>query len=143
MVTLNQIKYKLIDFFKKHKQINHVSYSESFDFSAERNLSYPAVNIEYMQSSMQGKKMIHSFNIVIGDLIDADNGRTDDEIYSDALQITEDFFTYLNEDYSFELSKNSSIQKFADSNGDRVSGVTFTVSLIAMRHQNKCIIPFT
>ena len=61
MLTLNQIKYQLIEFFNKHKQLHDVSYGDKFDFNANPNLTYPAINIEYVESNINVKKLTHLF----------------------------------------------------------------------------------
>ncbi|MBN9295384.1 MAG: hypothetical protein J0I41_00165 [Filimonas sp.] len=141
MITLNQIKYKLIDFFKNHKQVNEVSYTDDFSFAANRELIYPVVNIEYLEANVQDKKINHSYNMIIGDLIDAANTQSEDEVISDAMQIAEDFFAWLWEQKEFVFMKNTNIQKFSDDNGGRVSGITFRIALSILRNQNICNTP--
>lgn len=141
MLTLNQIKKKLIQFFDNHKQINQVVYSNEFDFAAERKLKYPVVNIDYRESSLQDKTTTHIFIIKLGDKIIIDNPSSEDEIYSDMLQVAEDMYTYLWEDLSFNVVKSTSLQPFSDDNGDRVSGVVFRLNLTVIRPENRCVIP--
>lgn len=141
MITLNQLKYKLIDFFKNHKQVNEVSYADNFSFAANRQLVYPVVNIEHLEANVQDKKINHSYNIIIGDLIEAANTQSEDEVISDAMQIAEDFFAWLWEQKEFVFIKSANIQKFSDDNGDRVSGITFRVALSIIRSQNICLNP--
>lgn len=141
MLTLNNIKHKLLDIFNNHPQLHSVVYSDEFSFSAERNLVYPVANIEYLESSINNKLVIHSFNIKIGDLVHAEKLEFEDEIYSDLLLVAEDLLSLIDEVEGFTLIKTSSIQKFSDENGDRVSGLTFRINLQVVRTQNVCIVP--
>lgn len=141
MPILNQIKKKLIAFFESHKCINEVVYNNEFDFFAERRLKYPVVNIDYIESNLQEKFTTHSYMIKIADGITVGNPASEDEILSDALQVVEDLYTHLYEDYSFEVIKSSSVQPFSDSEGDRVSGIAFRLNLSVFRAENRCEIP--
>lgn len=141
MLTLNQIKYKLIEFFNSHAQINQVVYSDDFDFNAERNLNYSLVNIEYLDSNISNRLMNHRFKFVIADLLNTEIEGHSDEIVSDCLQIAEDFFAWLYDQPEWSFNKSSSIQKFADDTSDRTSGVVFIVTLGVIRKQNSCEAP--
>jgi len=141
MLTLNQIKYKLIAFFENHAQIKDVKYEDDFDFSAERNLVYPICNIEYLSSTVSGKETSHSFKIVLGDLYDVNIKGQSDEIQSDMLLIAEDFFSWAQDFEGFNFQKSVTIQKFVDDKSDRTSGIVFRVSLTVIRTQNTCQIP--
>src|SRR5690348_66580 len=129
MLTLNQLNKKLTQFFQNHKQINQVIFSSDFDFASNRSLSYPVVNIEYMDASIQGDKVNHNYKVVIADLIDTNVEGSEYEIISDASLIAEDFFTYLQTCiYDFDFNRSSNIQNFTDDNGDRTAGIVFPVS---------------
>lgn len=141
MLTLNQLKRKLTKLFESHKQIRTTVYSDNFSFSAERNLTYPVANIEFLESNIKDKELIRSYKIVLGDLIHPEKLESEDEIVSDMELIAEDFFASLQNDADVFLIKSSSLQKFSDSNGDRVSGITFRVNISLIRSQNPCAIP--
>lgn len=138
-MTLNQIKYLLIGFFESHRMINQVFYGDKFDFSAVIDLNYPVVNIEYLNSNISNKVMNHNFKIIIGDITQPNNADMEDLIYSDSLQIAEDFYTYLS-NYTGNLifDKVSSIQKFNHDMPDIVCGIVFSIRLGTMRPQNIC-----
>lgn len=131
----------MIDFFKAHKQINDVCYGDKRDFNANRNLTYPAINIEYMESNTNGKKLTHIMNMTLADLADENIEGIEDEIYSDMLLVAEDFFAWAQEQEGFDFNKSVNIQKFVDDMGDRTSGINFKVQLSTIRSQNVCAIP--
>jgi hypothetical protein len=139
MLTLNQIKILLTDFFNSHNMINSVYYMDDFDFNAESSIDYPVVNIEYLNSAITDKVFNHNFKIVIGDITVPDNYEMEDMVHSDTLQIAEDFFTFL-QNYNGNLifDRASSIQKFVDDTGDRICGIVFTIRLGTIRAQNTC-----
>jgi hypothetical protein len=141
MLTLNQIKNRLISFFEGHAQIHTVKYETDFEFNAEGELIYPVANIEYLESNVQNKTVSHSFLVTLGDLTDANVKGLDDEIISDMLLVAEDFYTFLQYSEGFDFNKTVYIQKFLDDTHDRVSGITFTINLSVVRSQNDCATP--
>lgn len=141
MLTLNQIKKLMIDFFNAHKQIKDVKYCDDFDFAADRTLNYPVNNIEYLNSNISNRTINHAFKIVLGDLMNDNIDGIEDEIYSDMLLVAEDFFAWIANQEGFSFNKTSSINKFVDDKGDRVAGIVFTITLAVIRTQNICIIP--
>lgn len=141
MLTLNQIKIILKDWFNNHALINSVYYCDDFDFNSERSIDYPVANIEYLNSDITGKMINHNYKVVIGDLTKADDSEMEDNIHSDSLQVAEDFFTFLQNYEGFSFDKSSSINKFTDDTADRASGIVFTFSLSLVRSQNRCDVP--
>ena len=141
MKTLNELKLILIDYFKAHALINSVFYEDDFDFNAERSIDYPVANIEYLNSNISNKSMNHNFKIVLADITEPENNEMEDNIHSDALQIAEDFFTYLQNYEGFSFDKSSSINKFTDDTADRTAGIVFTIQLSVIRPQNRCNTP--
>lgn len=141
MLTLNQIKQLIVGWLNSHAQLNSVYYEDDFDFNAERNINYPVCNIEYIESNLNNKAMNHSFKITLADLINDNIVGIEDEIYSDMLQVAEDFFTWLQNFEGFEASKSTNIQKFVNDTGDRTAGIVFRIILSVIRPQNTCSKP--
>lgn len=138
MLTLNQIKQRLIAWFNSHAQINAVKYETDFEFNAQRDLLYPAVNIEWQDASIQENATNHNFRILIGDLFDANHPEQAHDVHSDVMQIAEDFFSFLQNEEGWIFSKSTRINQFVDDMGDRVAGVVFVVTLSTVRPQNTC-----
>lgn len=141
MLTLNNLKYILKGWFENHAQINNVFYCDDFDFNAERNIQYPVANIEYVSSNISNKTINHVFKFVIGDLVKPDDTDMEDNVHSDALQIAEDFYTFLQNYEGFSFNKTSTINKFTDDTSDRAAGIVFTITLSVIRPQNRCSTP--
>jgi hypothetical protein len=141
MLTLNQLKYKLIGFFESHAQINTVKYLSDDDFKQERHILYPAVNIEYINSNISERLMNHNYLIKICDITEAGNTEMKDEIISDSIMITEDFYTWLQNNFDFTFSKSSSMQHFEDNGDDRTAGIVFGINVTTTRLQNSCSKP--
>jgi len=141
MITLNQLKHTLVNWFKSHGQINDVYYLTDFDFNSERHIKYRGVNITYQESNLQGDFINHLYTVVIADLVEFDNPEMQDEIHSDSLQIAEDFFAWLQTQYDFDFTITSSVQPFIDDTADRAVGVSFTIELAVARDNNVCQIP--
>lgn len=138
MLTLNQVKKILKDYFEGHAQINDVIYGNDIEFNAERQINYPACNIEYLNSDVSGKLLNYNYNIVIADICEPDNDEMQDNIISDSLQIAEDFISYLEYTEGLIYNGSSSLEPFIDDTGDRTTGVSFTLSIGTIRNQNWC-----
>lgn len=139
MKTLNQVKKILKDYFEGHAQINTTIWGNDVEFNSERQINYPACNIEYLNSDVSGKLLNYNFNIVIADIAKLDDdGEMSDNIISDALQIAEDFLSYLEYTEGFIFNGSSSLEPFIDDTGDRTTGISFTVSIGTIRNSNWC-----
>ncbi|GAA4326301.1 hypothetical protein [Flaviaesturariibacter amylovorans] len=141
MLSLQQIKKKLITYLTNHGQVNEVVWADDFEFSAERNLSYPVVNIEFLEATVSGKMLGYSFKVTIGDMVAADQVDLQTEVISDNLLIAEDFLTYLQYAEGWEFNRSTSLVPFRDDTGDRVSGVVFRFVLNVVRSQKECATP--
>ncbi len=130
-------------FFESHAQIKTVKYENDFDFNSERNLTYPVANIDYLESNLSDKMISHYFLIQLADQTDNNVIGIDDEIVSDLQLVAEDFFTWLQYQKGFTFSKSTNIQKLLDDTHDRVSGITFRITLSVRRSQNECSIPLS
>lgn len=141
MPSLNQIKKSLVQFFDGHAQINQVAYCDEKDFAAMRDITYPAANIEYLDSNINGNLMTHRFVFNLEDLADENIPGIEDEIYSDMLEVAEDFYSWLWEQLDYQFTKQATIEKYVDKGGDRVAGISFRINLTTVRRQNPCVIP--
>lgn len=67
MVTLNQLKRRLITYLNSHAQISQVVWGDNFKFAAERNLSYPVANVEWLESNVSGRLINHTYRVILAD----------------------------------------------------------------------------
>jgi hypothetical protein len=144
MLTLNQVKEYLIQFFNGHKQINTVVFANNFNFSAKADVLYRVAHIENIDpATVNNNEIIYKFKIAIGDIEDPNNQDSENEIWSDCIQIANDFITYFgNDDFEdFFIDKNITIQKFSEGNTDRVAGVVFAFGVRQERLNNPCTLP--
>lgn len=141
MLSLHQIKKRLVSYFENHAQINSVVFEDDFEFNAERNLTYPVVGMEFLDASVSGKLLNYSFKVVLGDMVSMDDSDLQDEVVSDMLLVAEDFLSFLQNEEGWVFDKTTSIQPFKDDGGDRVCGVVFRVVLSVVRSQNTCATP--
>lgn len=139
-MNLSKVSNIIQQFFTEHLQVHTVMNCNAKDFIANREKEYTAVNYEFINSNVNGKIMNHNFNISIGDLLNETHSN-ETIIYSDCLAIAEDFFTFMYGVDGLIFNRTSSIQKFEDGDGDRISGITFNISLGVIRKQNSCTIP--
>ncbi|RFZ82001.1 hypothetical protein DYU05_15335 [Mucilaginibacter terrenus] len=143
MITINQYIKLLEKYLKQHKQINTVLTSNEADFAAYYKIVYPVAHIDYVTQRISGDNISHQFEIIIGDLFDPNVPASEFEIYSDCNLIADDLLTYfenqVNVDY--EISPDTSIQKFTDANGDRVAGAVFVITFNQFRASDNCITP--
>lgn len=139
--TLNQLKIMLTTWFNNHAQINTVVYSNDFDFNADRQINYPVVHIEHLSTNLADVLTNHNYQITIGDITQPNNSEMEDLIVSDAVQIAEDFFTYLENTEGIYFTPTSSLQPFTDDTGDRTCGITMTITIGVARRSNICDTP--
>ena len=140
-MTLNNLKQILTSFFESHSMINTVLFGDDWKLNSERKNIYPLVNIEYINSQFNNKFMSHNFRIVVCDLMDIGTDNQVDEIFSDSLQIADDFSSFIQEQEGIVWNRSGQINKLIDDTGDRVAGVYFNISLNVMRSMNECQIP--
>lgn len=131
----------MVGFFLSHAQVNDVRYMNDFDFAAQHELNYPAVNINYQGSSVQERLHSYSFKVHIGDLFDPNVPGIEDQIISDSLLIADDFLSWMQEQMEFEFVQSLSILPFYRAGGDVVSGVWFNVTISTTRRMNTCATP--
>lgn len=141
MLTLNQIKKRIMGFLQSHAQVNEVFWGDDFELSAERDLRYPVAAVEFVNAAMSGKKLLYSLKFFLGDISDPNVQDIDDEIASDMILVAEDLLSWLEEQQGFEVQQNVNIQKTIDEFGDRVSGIVFVITLAVVRSKNDCAIP--
>ena len=140
MITLNQIKKRLVAFLERHKQISDVIYSDEFDFAAERSLNYPVANIRYQSASVDNTLLNYRFRVIIVDRVSVDP-ESEDEVFSDAILIANDFINFLFESQEWSFQRRTTLERISDSNGDRTSGVMFDFNLSVARNDSTCNAP--
>lgn len=130
-MTLNQIIKEIRGYFELHILVNtaNVTIGDD-DLNAINNIIYPLVNIQYLDTDVTDKRMQHNFKIIIGDLTNPNVLGIDFEIYSDCIQIAGDFFSWMEDNYKLDWIRSTNIQPFQDDNGDRISGIVFTIGVI-------------
>jgi len=141
MLTLNQIKKILQDWFLNHKQVRHFFWGNVQDYIAISNKEYTSINAEFVSSNYSDKFLNHSFRIAIGDLVNPNYPDLETEVISDSMNIANDFISHFEQMEGFVFQKSGSIQPFTDSDGDRISGVVFVVVLQVPRRANDCQTP--
>jgi hypothetical protein len=141
MKTLNEIKKILTNFFEQHAQINSTYYLSDDDYNTLKSIDYSSVNITYKNSNITGDEIQHNYDISISDLAEFDNSEIEDYVHSNCILIIDDFFTFLDESFDFEYSKNSTLNPFIDDTADRTAGITFSISIQTERRKNICDTP--
>jgi len=142
-MNLNQIKNYLKKWFKKSPFVNTVIVSAKDDFAGVRDVNYPVVHLEYVNSQTNSNYNVYVFSITVADI--QNNrivNRNIDDIQNDCQLIAQDFIDYHSENIDqFEFDENIQIIPFEETNPDRTAGVTFAVRLSVFREKNICIIP--
>lgn len=140
MLTLNQIRKELTNWFEQHAQIRTVVSLDDWEEQANRDTQYPLANVEHVLSAIDDKFMNYSFQIKVVSLT-GDNVDLQHEAISDATLIADDFFSYLQEAPGWVFRRSSTLDNVIDQGADRYSGVKFRIILGVMRSHNTCIIP--
>ena len=140
MIGVKEIHKILLGFFESHMQINGVYAYDVKGFISDPEKAYTAANIQYYDSNVNGKVQTFNFQITLADLLTPSKDNELD-IYDSTLAIAEDFLTFLQYHNSFNFTNNAFMTNFSDSDGDRIAGVTFRISLQVIRRQNLCVVP--
>lgn len=141
MITLNQIKKLLKEWFMAHPQVRHFYWGDLSGYNAVRDKEFFSVNIEYLDTNLNQKTMSHSYRISIGDMVDSNQPDQEDEVISDAMLIAADFFAQFELMEEFTIQRSTNIQPFSETTNDRIAGVVFRVVLNVPRKANECGIP--
>ena len=124
-----------------HAQINSTFYEDDFDFNAERNITYPVANFEWLESDVSGKVTTHAYQVTLADLVDESIKGHEDEIFSDLMLVANDFLSWAEESYDFIFTPSVNINKFSDDGDDRTAGIVFKLNLATIRSQGECTTP--
>lgn len=140
MLSVKQTRKILTDFFNSHLQVNEVTTLDVKNFIGKRDKKYVNANVQYLDSSISNNIHNYNFQITISDLLTPTKDNEID-IYDNTLQIAEDFLSFLQYHPSWTFPKNAIITNFLDTDGDRIAGVTFRITIQVIRRQNICAIP--
>lgn len=142
-MNLTKLKKYLRDWYSANPFVNTVIISNKDDYSANRDINYPVIHVEYVNSSVNSAYNTYIFSFTVGDIQENDiENRNIDDIHNDCQLLAQDFIDYHSEfNENFEIDENIQINPFYDKNGDRTAGVTFAVRFNVFREKNTCIIP--
>lgn len=141
MVNVLTYKDLIVDFFNSHLQINTVLVGDKKSITKDRNIVYPLANVEYLDKQIRNNDDVYRFEIVIASLSNED---IELSVINDCNQIGDDLITHFEDTDRFEdleVFTNVTMKPFTDSFGDRVSGVTFVVSMTGFREACYISIP--
>jgi|GEM_PF-2436462 len=143
MITINQYKKLIEDFFKQHYQINTVVTCNEFDFNADSDIVYPVAHIEYITQNIRTTTITNQFLVTIADLFDPNLPGSELDIYNDTSLIAADCLDYFSNqiEEQYEVHENVSFQKFTNGNVDRVAGCVFSLNFDQFRVADASIIP--
>ncbi|MCX2474097.1 hypothetical protein OQZ33_07125 [Pedobacter sp. MC2016-05] len=133
MVSLKTYLNFLKDFFNSHEQINTLLVGDKKDITGHSDIVYPLANIEYLDKAIKGNDDVYRFEIIIASLSTND---IELDVINDCNLIADDLVTYFSDIDKFEdleFFNSVTMKPFTDSFGDRVSGVTFVVSMTGFR----------
>ncbi|SFW49936.1 hypothetical protein [Chitinophaga sancti] len=139
-MTLTQLRILFLNFFSKHKQVNHCVYGDLSDYVAIPDKLYYSINIQYNNSNVSGKYINHNYTITVSDLMKLDIPETEHSAISNCMEIAKDFIAYLS--YNDDISSvNPSIQPFRQATGDITAGVVLGINVQLFLPFNECAIP--
>lgn len=143
MVNLFTYLNLLNEFFSSHFQINTILVGDKKDITGKGDIMYPLANIEYLDKVVRGGEDAYRYEIIIADLSTDESELT---IINDCNSIADDLINWFEDTSKFEeleLVSNVTIKPFTDSFGDRVSGVTFTITMTGFRKSCSNSIPIS
>jgi len=139
-MTLKEIQLELKNFFRSHLQVQSVTSYDISDFTAKPDKKYLIANVEYQDTNISNRVRNDIFEITLADLL-APDGSNELEIFSSTLEIAEDFYEFLYQCPLWTFNRTANSQKFTESDGDRIAGITFRITIQTIRRQNTCSIP--
>lgn len=140
--NLKYLKDIIKNYWQGHKMINDIKFGDTDNLSIYHDLQYPLVNYEYIDSNYRaGNENVVRFQFSIMDMTVEEDVEMDFDVVANMNEIANDFLKWLEEHNDIEIQPNVSLQPFSDSFGDRVSGVTFTVSFNIYRNNCMVILP--
>lgn len=129
---------KFRDFSTNHLQVNTYFNGETFDFQSQESI-YPAIITVNMTSSIEIGSTNLSFDIFVVDKMKSDMSNKD-EIFSETLDIAQDFIAYFDDD--LDIGQDSiSLQPVFDSLDDKICGWIISVTFLLENTRNECKIP--
>lgn len=133
--NLKYVKNIIENYFKAHPMIQDIKFGDTDNLSTYKDLKYPLVNYEYVNSTFNtGLENLSKWEVVIADLADDES---EFDVIDNANEIAQDFLKYLEKHDDVEILGNITIAPFQDNFGDRTAGVLFTVTFNAFR--NNCL----
>ena len=138
--SINRLIRSLKSIAEKHRQINSFGTGSLYDVTFRKLLyggmpdkntttsqpTYPLMWFNVVDSSIQGRAMYFSFQVILADLV-TDGEKNDFEIYSDLQLVAQDVVGLLSKESSdekeFKLDESVTMTPFADRFEDSLNGL--------------------
>jgi hypothetical protein len=143
MVTINNIRKYFSDFADNHYQLKDFGYGDLPDISMEMAQTYPLLWIQPLPWSVNDRRITFKYSVFVADRAFKERGLQLTEVHSDTAQILFDLMASMDQqqDYDWELQKQSTGTPFTDSWKDEVSGHFMDISIAVDFNYNECQIP--
>jgi hypothetical protein len=157
--SINRLIRSLKSIAEKHRQINSFGIGSLYDVTFRKLLyggmpdkstitsqpTYPLMWFNVVDSSIQGRAMYFSFQVILADLV-TDGEKNDFEIYSDLQLVAQDVVGLLSKESAdekeFKLDESVTMTPFADRFEDSLNGWVLNMRIkIAYGYENSCSIP--
>jgi hypothetical protein len=142
MITKNILYQYFKDFADNHLQIKDYGYGDLWEISSSQATQYPLFWVSPQPSTISGKEINYTFNILIGDRV-TDGELNKVEVESDTFQIGLDLLATLNLHNELDLDTNNTLTPFVHDFKDKIAGHLITLSVSAPFNYNECAVPTT
>lgn len=140
-ISLVQIKKILEQFAADHLQINEFSLKDPLEYLDCKESKFPAMIALFKPSTIQGKILFISIDLLFMDLVHKDLSNELD-VLNDQLLTAIDCRAYLNDDdFEFGLSDNSQLIPFYEKGDNEVTGWTMNLQIKISDLKDRCQIP--
>jgi len=147
-MTLNQIITRLQKIAEAHRLINHFFIGSYDDFKASKDIEYPCLFVELQEQGTidkSTKQITFNFRFWFLDLLNVatESKENEFELYSDLLQIAQDYLALLhNPDYDdWTISQSNQLSFGSYQLQDVTAGVDARISISIRNLTNRCQVP--
>lgn len=140
-INLTNLTSIIQNFCQNHSLINSVLVANEIDFRATPSQFYPLVNIEPVESNVEGNFISQGFVITVADIMDTVfEGEGNFRLIDGCQRIAGDIVTYLQNSEDFDASTSITFNSFEDEGTDRTAGVVFRINLVYHRDDSTCVL---
>ena len=148
--TLNQIISLTASYVAAHKQLNTFQFGDPWEFAESEEVLYPALYMVNGTVNIDGKVLLHTFNLLICDRINynqdnpADSNSQENEVLSDMREVALDILAMFNNPTNranFYLEQGATLEPFTEQFKDWTAGWNLRIIIKQPMLYDRCQVP--